>query len=166
MAVKDCSGGFKLDALVRAVQQLAQALDRARGQLPQCSLDHFRNARPAARIGAATGQPVPMAGAFHHEASSIFDEWWRRTSPKDSPELAFIVESRNRILKAGNFDAYAIASESRTGGDDAFEVTSRDYEMVYYRGGERRDLLAAMRDAASWCDRELTAIEAQLPNLS
>jgi hypothetical protein len=97
---------------------------------------------------------------------AAIDEWWQRTSPRDNADLAFIVDSRNRILKAGSFAAYAIASESRTGDDDAFEVTSRDYELVYYSGDERRDLLAAMKDAAAWCDRELAAIEAHLPDLS
>jgi len=70
-AVEDCSGCFQLDPLVRAIQQLAEALYGARRQFAQPGLDHLRHTGPAAGIGTATGQPVSVAGAFRHEASSI-----------------------------------------------------------------------------------------------
>ena len=72
MAVEDCLRRLELDALVIAVQQLAQALYSTRGQLAQRSLDHIWDAGPAARIGAATWQPVSALVAFHDRASSIF----------------------------------------------------------------------------------------------
>jgi hypothetical protein len=45
-------------ALVIDIQQLAQALDSARAQLTQGSLDHFWNARPAARMHCGLGASV------------------------------------------------------------------------------------------------------------
>jgi hypothetical protein len=38
-----------------------------------------------------------------------------------------------------------------------------DYELAYYLDGERRDLLADLRQAIEWCERELTCIEAKVP---
>ena len=56
MPVEDCLRGLELDALVRAVQQLATPLYSARRQLSQRSFDCVLHAGPAARIGAATWQ--------------------------------------------------------------------------------------------------------------
>src|SRR5258708_2597238 len=68
MAVENCLRRLKLDALVLAVQQLAQTLHGARGQLAQRSLDHLGDSGPAARIGAAARQPVSAIVAFQDEA--------------------------------------------------------------------------------------------------
>src|SRR5262249_22439150 len=68
MSVEDCLRGLEPNALVFAVQQFAQALHSARGQLTQRSLDLFRDARPAARIGTAAGEPVSARVAFHHDS--------------------------------------------------------------------------------------------------
>jgi hypothetical protein len=58
MPVEDCLRGLESNALVLAVQQFAQALYSARGQLAQRSLYLFRDARSAARVGTAAGEPV------------------------------------------------------------------------------------------------------------
>ena len=58
MPVEDCLRRLKPDALVLTIQELAQTLYSARGQLAQRSLDHIWDAGPATRIGAATWQPV------------------------------------------------------------------------------------------------------------
>lgn len=89
---------------------------------------------------------------------------WKRNTPLTTPELAFIMFARNNILKAGRFEAYAVSSQSRTGGDDNYEVTSTSYEMEYYNNeGERRELLPDFKWAAAWCDKQLTALETLLP---
>lgn len=65
-----------LDALVVAVQQLAQALHGARRQLAQLGLDYCRDAGPVARIGAATRQPMAVFVAFQYRSPSL---WAGRT---------------------------------------------------------------------------------------
>jgi hypothetical protein len=65
MAIEDRLRCFEPDALIVAVQQLAQALDRARRQLAQPGLDHLGDTGPAARIGATARQPVSAFVAFH-----------------------------------------------------------------------------------------------------
>jgi hypothetical protein len=42
-------------------------------------------------------------------------------------------------------------------------VTATEYELSYIVNGEYRDLLADLRKAADWCDKELASIEARLP---
>jgi hypothetical protein len=42
-------------------------------------------------------------------------------------------------------------------------VTATEYELSYIVNGERRDLLADLRKASDWCDKELASIEARLP---
>ena len=37
------------------------------------------------------------------------------------------------------------------------------YELAYYVGDERRDLLVDLNQAIDWCERELTGMEANLP---
>jgi hypothetical protein len=72
MAAENCFGGLKLDALVVAVQEFAQALDREWGQIAQRCLDHLWDTRPAARIGAATRQPMSKVVPFHDGTSFFF----------------------------------------------------------------------------------------------
>jgi hypothetical protein len=86
-------------------------------------------------------------------------ETWKRATPMDAPEVTFIKTSRDLLLKAGAFRAYAIRSESGIGEGDNYEITGEGYETAYYVGEERRDLIEDMRAAAAWCDRELAAIE-------
>ena len=97
------------------------------------------------------------------EHRKAVDEWWNAS--RDVPELSFIRSSRDLILKEGAFDAYATHSESDSGEGDNRTITNDDYNLAYYVDGERRDLLAALRGAAAWCDRELASIEAKLPRL-
>ena len=98
------------------------------------------------------------------EHRKAVDEWWNVT-PRDVPELRFIRTSRDLILKEGAFNAYATHSESSSGEGNNRTVTNEDYDLAYYVDGERRDLLAELRGAAAWCDRELATIEAKLPRL-
>jgi hypothetical protein len=97
------------------------------------------------------------------EHRAAIDQWWKRTTPSDKPELAFIVDARNQILKGGAFQSYAISSESGIGEGDNYTVTATEYELSYIVNGEYRDLLADLRKAADWCDKELASIEARLP---
>ena len=83
----------------------------------------------------------------------------------DGPEITFIKETRDSILKAGAFESYATRSHGGTGEGSNYKITREDYEVAYYPNGERRDLIADMRRAAAWCDKELAKIEAQLPVL-
>lgn len=92
------------------------------------------------------------------------DEWWDKT-PLDEPNLKFIRTSRDLILKEGTFESYATHSESGTGEGSNYTVTSVDYDLGYYVDGDRRDLLQDLRSAAAWCERELSAIERELPTL-
>jgi hypothetical protein len=88
---------------------------------------------------------------------------WRKSTTRDGPELSFIASARNLILKEGAFDAYATRTESSIGEGCNYTVTAEDYDLVYYDGLERRDLLADLRGAVAWCERELADIEAKLP---
>ena len=90
---------------------------------------------------------------------------WREATPIDGPEMGFIKTSRDRILKGGAFEAFATRSESGIGEDSNYEVTSEEYDAVYYVNGERRDLIADMRTAADWCENRLAAIEDQVPGI-
>jgi len=112
---------------------------------------------------------IQHALLFHDRTLSpdhrgAIDEW-KQTTPKDTPELAFIMDVRNQILKGGAFESYATSSESGIGEGDNYTVTERQYEVDYFVNGQRRDLLADLRKALDWCDTELTSIEAKLPQL-
>jgi hypothetical protein len=98
--------------------------------------------------------------------SAVISEWWaaHRNFTK-FPELRFIKESRDLILKAGAFKAYAIDTESGIGEGSNRTVTRTDYELVYYVGGKRRDLAERIRAALDWCDAELSKLEAKLPDI-
>ena len=90
--------------------------------------------------------------------------WWKKTSNRELyPDLGFIKNARDLILKAGSFDSYASYSESATGEGDNLQITGTDYDLAYYdESGERHDLKEAIEFALNWCDRELTQIESQI----
>jgi hypothetical protein len=92
-------------------------------------------------------------------------EAWKRPTPMDGPEITFIKTSRDIILKEGAFNAYAGLRQGGTFEGTDFKATRETYETWYYVGEERhrRDLIADMRAAVEWCERELTAIEAKVP---
>jgi hypothetical protein len=97
------------------------------------------------------------------EHKQAIKEWLRKT-PLSTPELHFIRTSRDLILKEGKFNSLAISTEDSTGEGSNYTITGTSYELVYYdKAGERHDLEEAIRGAIHWCDRELTAIEANLP---
>jgi hypothetical protein len=88
----------------------------------------------------------------------VISEWWNRTKDDSKiPDLQFIRQARNLILKKGAFEAYATVHEFPSG-----ETT---YDLGYWEGKNRHDLDAAIRSALKWCDGELTALEAQLPDV-
>ena len=88
---------------------------------------------------------------------------WKKSTPFDGPEITFIKNSRDDILKGGAFHAYATYSYGGIGEGDNFQMTHDGYETAYYVGDERRSLIEDMRAAADWCEKELSAIEAQVP---
>ena len=90
---------------------------------------------------------------------------WRARTPIDGPEMGFIKESRDRILKGGAFAAYATRSESGIGEGENYEITSEDYEAVYYVDGKRRDLIADMWAAADWCESQLADLDNEVPGI-
>ena len=100
-----------------------------------------------------------------YEHKRVIDEWWQATPPSRTPELHFIITSRNLILKAGAFPAFAINSESSIGEGSNLTITGTSYELAYYdETDKRQDLEEAIRGAIRWCDQELTAIEEKLIN--
>jgi hypothetical protein len=92
------------------------------------------------------------------------ETWWKKTSNRELyPDLQFIKNARDLILKAGSFDSYATYSESSTGEGSNIEITNTDYDLAYYdETGERRDLKEAVESALNWCNRELTEIESEI----
>jgi hypothetical protein len=91
---------------------------------------------------------------------------WKNSTPLDGPEIAFIKNSRDLILKGGAFEAYATYSFGGTGEGDNFQITHDSYDTAYYVDGDRRSLIEDMRAAAAWCERELSIIEAQVPAIN
>jgi hypothetical protein len=69
------------------------------------------------------------------------------------------------LLKAGAFPAYA--GFRRGFFDDAqkFVRTEPTYEIGYHIDDKRHDLIADMRSAADWCERQLSAIEQKVPHI-
>jgi hypothetical protein len=90
---------------------------------------------------------------------------WLRNTPMSGTEISFIKSSRDLLLKGGAFEAYAGHRQGFF--DDAmkFVRTEPVYEVGYYTDGKRRDLIADMRGAADWCDRQLTEIEMKVPHI-
>ena len=93
-------------------------------------------------------------------------ETWKKQTPMDGPEITFIKTSRDLILKAGTFQAYATLCQGGIGEDANFQITNESYDTAYYVGDQRRDLIEDMRAAVAWCDRELNGIEAQVPKIN
>jgi hypothetical protein len=86
-----------------------------------------------------------MLSPLHKE---VIEEW-KRSTPMKGPEITFIKTSRDHILKAGRFNAYAGLRQGGTFEGDHFKMTRETYETWYYVGEEhrRRDLIADMRAA-------------------
>jgi hypothetical protein len=93
-------------------------------------------------------------------------EAWKKSTPMNGPEITFIKTSRDLILKEGTSNAFVGLRQGGTFEGERFKVTREIYDAGYYVDGERRDLIAEMRAAADWCDRELTAIEAKVPAIN
>ncbi len=94
----------------------------------------------------------------------VIAAWWKKTSNRDLyPDLHFIKNARDQVLKAGRLESYATHSESSIGEGSNLQITGTDYDLAYYDSdGERHDLKEAIESALSWCDRELTDIESQI----
>jgi hypothetical protein len=90
----------------------------------------------------------------HEEVIGV---WWKKDF-KQVPELCFITDARNLLLKEGSFPSYATRSQA------SWETDVVDYEMAHYLGGERRDFETDVRAAFDWFERQLAEIEAELPS--
>ena len=99
---------------------------------------------------------------------TIVSQWWNaHRDMSRSPELRFIKQSRDMMLKAGAFSAYATFSESSTGEGSNRVVTATSYELAYYDANhDHHDLAPPIQSALDWCERELTQLEARLPDVS
>lgn len=121
-------------------------------------------------VGILASLRTVQHSLFNHDSTlsprhkEVIEEWKRSTS-MDGPEITFIKTSRDFILKGGAFEAYAGIRQGGTFEAEHFEASRESYEIGYYVGERRRDLMADMRSAAEWCDRELTAIEAKIPGI-
>jgi hypothetical protein len=95
---------------------------------------------------------------------NVIGAWWKKTSNlKQYPHLQFIKNARDQILKAGSFESFATHTESAIGEGSNYTVTGTEYELAYYDGeGNRHDLKEAIESAMTWCDSELTEIEAEI----
>ena len=61
------------------------------------------------------------------------------------PDLQFIKNARDQVLKAGSFESYATYSQSGIGELENFQVTGVDYDLAYYdQNQERHDLKVAI----------------------
>ena len=57
-------------------------------------------------------------------------EAWKKSTPFDGPEITFIKNSRDLILKGGAFRPYATYSYSGIGEGENFQMTHDDYETA------------------------------------
>ena len=89
-------------------------------------------------------------------------EWWKNPTTLNASELVFIKTARDLILKEGSFKSYATLTESGTGEGDNYKASGEDYDLGFWIDGQRHDLLAELRRAEEWCERELASIEAKL----
>jgi hypothetical protein len=84
--------------------------------------------------------------ALSDEHKRVIDEWWRATQPS-TPELHFIRTSRNLILKAGAFPAFAITQNSSRRPRHEQERAERERQhkrdMASARHGSRRPLFVS-----------------------
>lgn len=87
----------------------------------------------------------------------MIDNWKRVTTQDKHLELAFIISTRNAILKDASFDAYALKQL----GTDV--VIGEDYRVGYFRDGKEYDLLEPTQKATEWCEIQLSNLEAELP---
>ena len=62
----------------------------------------------------------------------VIADWWTKTSIRDHPDLRFIKDARDQVLKAGSFDSYATYSESGIGELENYQITKTDYDLAYY----------------------------------
>jgi hypothetical protein len=94
----------------------------------------------------------------------VISEWWKKTADDTKiPDLRFIKNARNLILKDGSFSSYAGHTDTGTGEGANYRVIRTDYELWYYdENDDRQDLEATLRSAIDWCDRELSEIERQI----
>jgi hypothetical protein len=90
-------------------------------------------------------------------------EEWKRTTPMNGPEITFIKNSRDLILKRGSFAAFATTTHGGIGEGESYQITSEGYDAGYYVDGKRRDLIEDVRNAAAWCDQQLKDIEKKVP---
>ena len=89
---------------------------------------------------------------------------WRREMPLSGPEISFRKSSRDMLTKR---EHSRLCGHRQGFFDEAqkFVWTEPVYEVGYYIDDTRRDLIADMRSAADWCDRQLAEIEKNVPHI-
>lgn len=117
---------------------------------------------------AAVARAVPEAlktdGQLSAEHEALIAEWRARTKPDTTPVIDFLKTFRDLALHEGTLRSYAVRSSLRHGEGENEIIISRDYDVARYdEHGKRHDLLAELRWAFDWLDRELAEIEAHLP---
>ena len=165
-------------------EEIADLPDAPRQKLPQARMylksarwgfDRLLEQKPSGyeyrfyMIGILAGLRAVQHSLHAHDRElspahkKIISDWWAKTSIRDHPDLQFIKNARDQVLKAGSFESYATFSQSGIGELENFEITRTDYDLAYYdENQERHDLKAAIESALNWCDRELTEIESQI----
>jgi hypothetical protein len=111
----------------------------------------------------ATLRAVPHILTSHDNKLSpqhqaVIEAWWTRTKDlKEHPDFLLIIKARNQMLKDGSFESWATSWEGTS------EPGIVHYEASHYVDGMRRDLEIDVRAAFDWMERQLLAIEADLP---
>jgi len=113
--------------------------------------------------------PIVILKSDRHltpEHETVISEWKAITGNwRAIPELAFLKRVRDLAIKEGALPAWAIGTEHGIGEGSNRTVRKTEYELVYYDDKKQRhdDLAARLRAAIDWCEREMAAIERQLP---
>jgi hypothetical protein len=103
--------------------------------------------------------------ALSAEHKAAINEW-QKITPMDGKAISFIKKSRDLILKAGAFPAGAGFRLAEFDPDGTMRRVPRRWEAFYSVDGETRDLIADMRDAADWCEAQLSTIERVVPAIN
>jgi hypothetical protein len=97
-------------------------------------------------------------GKLSSQHAAVIDAW-----KKGTPRNLFIENSRNLILKEGKFPGGAGFRLAEFDSDGTMRRVPRRWEAFYFVDGKSRDLIADMRDAADWCEAQLSTIERDVP---
>ncbi len=62
----------------------------------------------------------------------VISDWWAKTSIRNHPDLQFIKDARDQMLKAGSFPSFATNTESGIGEGSNYKITRTEYDLAYY----------------------------------